>query len=124
MNAYDMYAMKGEKGMFFKKDETMQKRLEALEEQIDRLEEARAQVEPGSDTYDKLTQQLDGLYKEKENHLTPWHKRPEGKAMLFGNIFSGAVGIGLATFELWAPHVGKTANHVIGNFFRNSNRRA
>ena len=110
--------------MLFKKDEKTMERLEALEEQIDRLEKKRSEVEPGSDSYDKLTQQLDGLYKEKENHLTPWHKKPEGKAMLFGNIFMGAVGLGLSTFELWAPHVGKTATHVVGNFFRNNNRRA
>ena len=107
----------------FKKDERTEERLKKLEEQIDRLEEARAKENPGSETYDKLTQQLDGLYKEKENHLTPWHKKPEGKAMLFSNLFMGAVGIGLSTFELWAPHVGKTASHFVGNFFRNGNRR-
>lgn len=109
--------------MIFKKDERREERLEALEEQITRLETARAKADPGTDEYSKLTSQLDGLYEEKEKHLTSWHSKPEGKAMIVANVFTAVVGLGLATFEHWSPIVGKTATHAVSNVFKN-NRRA
>lgn len=108
--------------LFGKKDEKNEVRLALLEREINRLETMRASTEPGTDAYAVLTSQLDALYQEKEKHLTPWSQRPDGKAMIVGQVCTGIIGLGLATFEHWFPVVGKAAGHAMANVFRGNRR--
>lgn len=109
--------------MFFTKArKKRENRIAKLEEQVERLEKAREEVSPDDPKYKVISDNLNGLYEELEKHHTPFHKTPEGKALIFSTLVTTGTALTLANIEQLHPITSKVFPSSLRNIFSNHRR--
>ena len=91
--------------------------LELLEEQIVRLEQARATIEPTEPEYKIVSENLAQLYTERDQYHTPFMKKPEAKTIILHGLLAGGTAFALANVEQLHPITTKLFNTATRGIF-------